>query len=81
PWRVVNVGRGEPVSLYAFIGEVERAVGRSATIRRLPRQPGDVETTWADTSLLHALTGFSPATSLREGVAAFCDWRRTWRDD
>jgi UDP-glucuronate 4-epimerase len=39
-------------------------------------QPGEVATTWADTTLLQALTGFRPATGIEEGVAAFVAWYR-----
>jgi hypothetical protein len=40
-------------------------------------QPGDVPVTSADASLLEALTGFRPATSLDTGVGAFVEWYRT----
>ena len=51
-------------------------MGRKARPNLLPMQAGDVPTTFADTSLLTALTGYRPATELRTGVAAFCDWHR-----
>jgi UDP-glucuronate 4-epimerase len=37
-------------------------------------QPGDVEATFADTTALQAWTGFSPTTSIREGIRRFVDW-------
>jgi UDP-glucuronate 4-epimerase len=74
PWRVVNIGRGEPVNLMDFIAEIERALGRKAQLSFQPMQPGDVTATLADTSLLHALTGYRPTTSIRDGVAAFYRW-------
>jgi UDP-glucuronate 4-epimerase len=43
-----------------FVETVERALGRTAEKIMLPMQPGDVEETFADASLLHALTGFTP---------------------
>ncbi|HEX7757960.1 MAG TPA: NAD-dependent epimerase/dehydratase family protein [Caulobacteraceae bacterium] len=76
PWRVVNIGRGAPVSLNDFIGEVERVTGRTAVRNDLPLQPGDPVETFADSSLLAALTGYHPATSVREGVEAFWNWYR-----
>jgi UDP-glucuronate 4-epimerase len=74
PWRVVNIGRGEPVKLMDFIAETERALGRRAELNLMPMQPGDVRRTFADTTLLQTLTGYRPSTSVREGVAAFCRW-------
>jgi UDP-glucuronate 4-epimerase len=40
-------------------------------------QKGDVTETFADASLLSALTGFAPTTTLDEGVKALVDWYRT----
>lgn len=74
PWRAVNVGGGRPVDLMAFIGAIETSLGRKASLNFLPMQAGDVPTTFADTSLLTALTDYRPATDLKNGVAAFCDW-------
>jgi len=79
PWRVVNIGRGEPVNLMDFIAEIERSLGRRAILNMLPMQPGDVTRTFADSTLLETLTGYRPATSVPEGVAAFCEWYREWR--
>ncbi|HEY1878771.1 MAG TPA: NAD-dependent epimerase/dehydratase family protein [Caulobacteraceae bacterium] len=76
PWRVVNIGRGEPVNLMEFIAATERALGQKAKIEFLPMQPGDVHRTFADSGLLETLTGYRPFTSLDEGVKAFCDWRQ-----
>ena len=39
-------------------------------------QPGEVLKTWADTSLLRALTGYGPSTDVPTGVAAFVAWFR-----
>ena len=78
PWRVVNIGRGAPVSLMDFIAETERALGRSAKLNLLPMQQGDVRRTMADPTLLETLTGYRPGTGLREGVEAFCAWREAY---
>ena len=74
PWRVVNIGRGEPVKLMDFIAETERALGLRAKLNLLPMQPGDVERTFADPTLLETLTGYRPSTPVSQGVAAFCRW-------
>ena len=74
PWRVVNIGRGEPVKLTELIAAIEVGVGRKAERRLTPMQPGDVPFTYASAALLEALTGYRPATPLAEGVAEFCAW-------
>ena len=76
PWRLVNIGGGVPTNLLDFIEAMERALGREALRVYLPMQPGDVPATFADASLLEALTGYRPATPLAEGVEQFCRWFR-----
>ena len=76
PFRLVNIGNGQPVQLLDFIAAIERAAGRAAIRNLMPMQPGDVTRTWADTTLLRALTGFTPATPVEDGVAAFVAWYR-----
>jgi UDP-glucuronate 4-epimerase len=78
PWRLVNIGRGEPLKLDDLIAAIERALGRKAERRQLPMQAGDVPLTFASSALLEALADYRPATPLNEGVTQFCDWFRTY---
>ena len=74
PHRIFNLGNSQPVELLEFIGHLEHALGRPAIKQLLPMQPGDVEATAADTSLLEQWVGFRPSTPLAEGVQQFADW-------
>lgn len=74
PYRVVNIGNGEPVRLLDFIEAIEASVGKPAKLNLLPMQDGDVPATWADTSLLKSLTGYVPKTKISEGVEKFVNW-------
>jgi UDP-glucuronate 4-epimerase len=76
PFRIVNIGGGQPVGLLAFIEAIEQATGRQAQKRMLPMQKGDVPVTTASPDLLQALTGYTPATPLEEGVRRFVAWYR-----
>ncbi|GAA4497091.1 NAD-dependent epimerase/dehydratase family protein [Gluconacetobacter tumulicola] len=76
PYRVVNIGNGQPVSLTAFIEAIEKATGRPCVRHYLPMQKGDVPRTWADCSTLKALTGFRPSTPLQVGIDASVGWYR-----
>jgi UDP-glucuronate 4-epimerase len=78
PFRVVNIGNGNPVRLLAFIEAIEASTGKSAIRNYLPMQPGDVAATFADASLLHRLTGFQPATPVASGVERFVRWYREY---
>ena len=76
PYRIVNIGSGAPVTLMAFIEEIERCLGRKAVRNYMPMQKGDVLGTFASSDVLANLTGYRPATPIREGVRAFVDWYR-----
>lgn len=80
PFRVVNIGNGGSVPLLDFIAAIEAATGREAIRNLRPMQAGDVPATWADTSLLRRLTGYAPATSVTDGVAAYVAWHRDYYD-
>src|SRR5580698_4068011 len=79
PWRVVNIGRGEPAKLTDLIAAIETSLGRKAHRRILDPQPGDMALTFAGAELLQALTGYRPSTPLDVGVAAFCDWFKAYK--
>ena len=78
PFRVVNIGAGTPTQLLDYIGEVERALGKTAKKNMLPMQPGDVPATEASHELLKQLTGRAPSTPPSVGVPAFVDWYREY---
>ena len=74
PFRVVNIGNNDPVQLTDFIDAIEAATGKIAKRNLMPMQAGDVLATWADATLLHSLTGYSPQTTVQEGVRRFVEW-------
>ncbi len=76
PWRILNIGGGQPVALREYVAEIEEAVGRKAIVELKPLQPGDVADSTADFSELERVTGFRPKTTTREGVRAYVDWFR-----
>lgn len=78
PYRLYNIGCGNPVNLMNFITELERALGKKAQKNFMEMQPGDVYTTWADTQDLFKATGYQPRVSLEEGVARFVHWFRQY---
>lgn len=80
PFRVVNIGNSKPAQLLDFIAAIEKSLGRKAVKNLMPMQAGDVPATWADTSLLEALTGYEPHTDLFAGVQNFVGWYREYYD-
>ena len=57
-----------------MIESLEQCLGRKADKRLLPRQPGDLEDTWADVESFVADFGYRPGTAVEEGIRRFVDW-------
>jgi UDP-glucuronate 4-epimerase len=79
PYRIVNIGNSTKVRLLDLVEALEAALGRRAKLKLLPMQVGDVAATWADCTLLQKLTGYRPQTELRDGIARFVEWYRSWK--
>ncbi len=80
PFRVVNIGASQPTPLMEYIAALEAALGRPARKIMQDMQAGDVPATWADTTLLTALTGYRPQVDVKTGVARFVTWYRGYYD-
>ena len=73
-YEIINLGGGEPVKLSRMIEVIEQNAGRTAVIRRMPFQPGDVERTACDFSKAARLLGYRPSTSFEDGIKKFIAW-------
>jgi UDP-glucose 4-epimerase len=74
--RVFNIGGGNRTSLRCALEVLAELGGRPLDVRYAARESGDVQDTDADTSRAAAELGFTPATSLRDGLAAELAWVR-----
>jgi len=75
-YEVINLGNNDTLSLDEMIAGLEKALGISATIERLPEQPGDVPQTWAQIDKARTLLGYEPLTRYADGVKQFAEWFR-----
>jgi UDP-glucuronate 4-epimerase len=78
PYRIYNIGNNSPVKLTEYIEALEEALGKKAIRNLLPLQAGDVPDTFADVSDLERELGYKPATTVKEGVAAFVAWYQNY---
>ena len=84
PYKVYNIGNSSPENLLDFVTILQEELIRAGVLPQdydfeahkelVPMQPGDVPTTYADTSALEADFGYKPNTSLRQGLRAFAEW-------
>lgn len=78
PWRIYNIGHGDPVPLMDYIRCLEESLGIEAEKEYLPMQAGDIEATSADVNGLFEAVGYRPQVGVREGVANFVQWYREY---
>jgi UDP-glucuronate 4-epimerase len=76
PYRLYNIGNNRSEPLMRFISVIESALGLTAKIEFEPMQAGDVPETYADIDRIRREFGFSPATSIDEGLPKFIRWYR-----
>ena len=74
PYRILNIGGGEVVSLGRFVELIEKNLGKTAVKQMLPMQPGDIPATSVDTTALEQSTQFTPLVSIEDGIRRFCEW-------
>ncbi|MBR3951459.1 MAG: GDP-mannose 4,6-dehydratase [Bacteroidaceae bacterium] len=84
PYAVYNIGNSDPENLLDFVTILQEELIAAGVLpadydfeahkRLVPMQPGDVPTTYADTTALERDLGFKPHTPLRDGIRAFAQW-------
>ncbi|WP_456479165.1 NAD-dependent epimerase [Nautilia sp.] len=74
PYKIYNIGNGNPVKLMDFIEAIEETLGRKAKKNLLPMQLGDVPKTYADTTDLERDLGYKPYTNVKDGIKKFVEW-------
>ena len=78
PYKIYNIGNGNPVKLLDFIEATEKALNIKAKKNFMPMQPGDVQKTYADVESLKQDFGYKPDTKIEKGVAEFIKWYREY---
>jgi len=78
PYRIHNIGNDQPTELMRYVDILEAELGVSAIRQLEDIQPGDVPATWADVDALRAAVGFTPSTTVEEGVRRFVAWYREY---
>jgi UDP-glucuronate 4-epimerase len=75
-YEIINLGESRTVPLMELVHLIEKAMGKTASIRWLPAQPGDVPITYADITKAKKLLGYNPQVQLEDGIPRFVDWFR-----
>jgi len=78
PHAIYNIGNHRSEELGHMIDLIEHACGRTAQRNLLPIQDGDVPATFADISAIQRDLGFTPTTTIDEGVPRFVTWYKEY---
>lgn len=78
PYKIYNIGNHQPVALIDFIETIEKVTGKKAKKEMMPIQPGDVQTTFADTASLQKDFNYKPYTPLQKGMENFIAWYKNY---
>ena len=88
PYAVYNIGGGQPENLLDFVQILQEELVNAGVLPEdydfeahkelVPMQPGDVPTTYADSSALERDFGFTPKIRLREGLRRFAQWYKSF---
>ena len=87
-YNLYNIGNNHPENLMDFVytlanslkdnGLLDKEFNVDEHMELVAMQPGDVETTYADTSKLEQDYGFKPNTSLKDGLDKFAKWYKEY---
>jgi UDP-glucuronate 4-epimerase len=81
PYRVLNLGAGNPIQLLDFIALVENITGKRAIKHMVEMQKGDVNQTFADTSKLEYNIHFKPHINIKDGIERFYKWYTSYTNN
>jgi UDP-glucuronate 4-epimerase len=74
PFRIYNIGCSNPIKLIDFIKALEIKLCKTAVIKMLPIQPGDVISTFAEMKSFENDFQYKPRIDISEGVGKYIDW-------
>jgi UDP-glucuronate 4-epimerase len=76
-YEIYNIGNSRAEKLLDFIEEIEKNIEMKAIRKYCPMQPGDVVATVADIEKIKSI-GYEPKTNIKEGIARFVEWYRSY---
>ena len=73
-YEILNLGENQVITLSEMVAAIEKALGKTASKKILPMQPGDVTKTNADITKAKDLIGYKPVTNFQNGIKKFVEW-------
>ncbi len=79
--ETINLANGEGRSLKELVSIISSTLGAEPCVTEKPTRPGEVTRYVANITKARGLLGYSPSTSLEEGVPKEIEWAQTFRTE
>lgn len=76
-----NIGGGNRISVIELIRAIEEAIGKSACLRYIEEQKGDVQDTWADARKAEGMLGWQAQVRIKTGLEQYVAWNNDMAKD
>ncbi|MGN6803451.1 MAG: SDR family NAD(P)-dependent oxidoreductase [Ginsengibacter sp.] len=73
-YHIYNLGESSVINLRTLVETIENLLQKKAVLKKLPLQPGDVNTTFADISKAREEIGYAPKMDIETGISEFINW-------
>ncbi|MBC8181205.1 GDP-mannose 4,6-dehydratase [candidate division KSB1 bacterium] len=73
-YNIYNLGESQVIELMDLVSLIEKYLGKKAKINWQPRQPGDVEITYADVTKAKNELDYNPQVNIETGIKQFIKW-------
>ena len=78
PYRLINIGSGNPIKLTTFIRLIEKYLGKKSKKKNLPFQKGDIIKTESSPKWCYEILKYKPKIKPSEGIKYFLDWYKNY---
>jgi nucleoside-diphosphate-sugar epimerase len=74
-YEIINLGGGKnPISINEIISQIEKHLGKKASMDSKPFHKTDLQATWADIAKAKVLLGWAPTVGIEDGLKRSIDW-------
>ena len=78
PYRLINIGSGNPTKLSTFIKLIEKYLGKKSKKNNLPFERSDIIKTHSSSEWCYKILKFKPKIKPSEGIKRFLDWYKNY---
>lgn len=70
-FSIMNISSGNPIKLLDLVKYIENITCKKAILKFMPKQSGDVDSTFGDITLARKLINYQPSVELKDGLNSY----------